>query len=52
MHSSKQNKPNILGGVSGLLWSVVGASVGLVVIATEMTQRKLSSVMRHTMPKK
>lgn len=52
MPSSKQNKDNMLGGVSGLLWSVVGASVGLAVIATEMTQRKLSSVMRRITPKK
>lgn len=52
MHSSKQNTPNTLDGVSGLLWSVVGASVGLVVIVTETTQRKLSSVVRRITLKK
>lgn len=52
MPSSKQNKPPTLDGVSGLLWSVVGASVGLATIAIEMTQRKLTSVMSRITQKK
>ena len=52
MPSSKQNKPPTLDGVSGLLWSVVGASVGLAVIATETIHRKWTSTMSRITPKK